>query len=154
MKTVIKKLTQTTSALAPLILRIAFATVLWPHGAQLLLGWFGGYGYTASMQYFTHAAGLSSIIAFLVIFLEFFGSLAIFFGFLTRITAGALVVLFLGMILTVHFPNGFFMNWLGNLKGEGYEFHLLGIGILLALVNSGAGRFSIDSVIHKSSINA
>ncbi|MBS1663784.1 MAG: DoxX family protein [Bacteroidetes bacterium] len=133
----------------PLILRIVFAIVLWPHGAQMLLGWFGGYGYTGSMQYFTTQAGLPSIIAFLVIFLEFFGSLFILFGLFTRLTAAAMIILFIGMVTSVHLHNGFFMNWYGNMKGEGFEYHLLALGILTTLVISGAGAASLDSILLK-----
>jgi len=149
MRTLIHRLTATEPLTTPLILRIAFAIVLWPHGAQLLLGWFGGYGFSGSMQYFTTQAGLSSFIAFFVIFLEFFGSLFILLGLFTRLAAIGTLILFVGMIATVHQHFGFFMNWYGNLKGEGFEYHLLGIGILLSLIISGAGKASLDSVINK-----
>jgi len=151
MMKLIQRLTATEPTTAPLILRITYALVLWPHGAQMVLGWFGGYGYTGTMQYLTTQAGLPHLIAVLVIFLEFFGSLFILFGFLTRITAAACIVLFIGMILTVHEQFGFFMNWYGNMKGEGFEYHLFGMGILLALVISGAGRASLDNIINRNS---
>ena len=147
MRTLIHRLTATQPLTTPLILRIAFAIVLWPHGAQMLLGLFGGYGFSGSMQYFTTQAGLSSFIAFLVIFIEFFGSLFILLGLFTRVAAIATLILFIGMIATVHQQYGFFMNWSGNLKGEGFEYHLLGIGILLSLIIAGAGRASLDSLI-------
>lgn len=134
---------------APLILRITFAIVLWPHGAQLLLGWFGGYGYSASMHYFT-SMGMPAFLAFLVIFLEFFGSLFILLGLFTRLTSIACIILFLGMVTTVHKQFGFFMNWYGSMKGEGFEYHLFGIGILLALAVLGAGKASIDYLITKN----
>ena len=101
------------------------------------------------MQYFTTQAGLNPVIAFLVIFLEFFGSLLLLFGLFTRVMALATLILFLGMILTVHQQFGFFMNWYGSLKGEGFEYHLLGIGILLALAINGGGKASLDGIIHK-----
>ncbi|MEN0055071.1 MAG: DoxX family protein [Mucilaginibacter sp.] len=148
MNTFIERITQTNKSIAPLLLRLTLALVLFPHGAQLLAGWFGGYGYSASMQYFT-SQGLSSFIAFMVIFLEFFGSLFILFGVLTRPFAIALLVLFLGMISTVHYSFGFFMNWFGSQKGEGYEFHLLAIGLLLTLTICGGGVASADRLINK-----
>jgi putative oxidoreductase len=150
MRTFIQRITATQPSVAPLILRIAFALVLWAHGAQLLLGWFGGYGYTGSMNYFTTQAGLPSFIAFLVIFIQFFGSLLILLGLFTRVVAFAAIILFLGMIITVHQHYGFFMNWYGNAKGEGYEYHLFGIGILLALLLAGGGKASVDAVIAKN----
>ena len=107
MRTWIYRMTATEPLTAPLILRITFAIVLWPHGAQLLLGWFGGYGFSGSMQYFTTQGGLSSFIAFLVIFLEFFGSLLILLGLFTRFAALSMLILFAGMIVTVHQQFGF-----------------------------------------------
>ena len=150
MKRLIHRLTATESTTVPLILRITFAIVLWPHGAQLLLGWFGGYGFQGTMQYFTQSAGLPQVIAFLVIFLQFFGSLFILFGLFTRLTAIASIILFIGMIFTVHQQFGFFMNWYGNMKGEGIEYHLFGIGILAALTLAGGGKYSLDNLIAKN----
>ena len=150
MRTLIHRITATEPLTTPLILRITFAIVLWPHGAQMLLGWFGGYGFSGSMQYFTTQGGLSSFVAFLVIFLEFFGSLLILLGLFTRLAALSMLILFMGMIVTVHQQFGFFMNWFGNLKGEGFEYHLLGIGILLSLAISGGGKASLDSFINKT----
>ncbi len=153
MRTLISKLTATDPTLTPLILRLVFAIVIWPHGAQLLLGCFGGYGFTGTMQYFTTQAGLPAPIAFLVIMLEFFGSLFILLGLFTRFFAAASVILFLGMIVTVHQQNGFFMNWYGSAKGEGFEYHLLVIGILLTLIISGAGKASADALIYNKTNN-
>jgi putative oxidoreductase len=150
MRTLIQRLTATQPELTPLILIIVFAIVLLPPGAQQRLGCFGGYGFSGTMQYFTTQAGLPWVIAFLVIFLEFFGSLFILFGFFTRFFAAASLILFIGMIVTVHLPFGFFMNWFGGMKGEGYEYHLLVIGILLCLIISGAGRASFDKLIYKN----
>ena len=149
MRTIIQRLAVTEPQLSPLILRIVFAIVLWPHGAQKLLGFFGGYGYTPTMQHFTTEAGLPSLIAFLVIFLEFFGSLFILFGLFTRLVAIAQIILFLGMIVTAHLQFGFFMNWFGAQKGEGFEFHLLAIGLLISLIVTGAGKLSLDGLIGK-----
>jgi putative oxidoreductase len=85
----------------------------------------------------------------LVIIGEFFGSLGLLAGVLTRFTAASLAVIMVGAISTVHLPNGFFMNWFGKQAGEGFEYHLLVIGICAALVIAGAGRWSIDNVIAK-----
>lgn len=153
MRTLIQRLTATEPQLTPLILRIVFAIVIWPHGAQLLLGCFGGFGFSATMQYFTTQSGLPPVIAFLVIMLEFFGSVFILLGLFTRVFAIASVFLFIGMIVTVHQQHGFFMNWFGNLKGEGYEYHLLAIGILLPLILNGGGKASIDTLIYKTTNN-
>ena len=150
MRTMIQRLTVTEPQLSPLILRIVFAIVLWPHGAQKLLGFFGGYGFTPTMQHLTTDAGLPSLIAFLVIFLEFFGSLFILLGLFTRLVAIAQIILFTGMIVTAHLPFGFFMNWFGAQKGEGFEYHLLAIGLLVSLIVTGAGKASLDGRIGRT----
>lgn len=148
MKTLIQKITISEQSFAQLILRLTFATVIWPHGAQLLLGLFGGPGYTNSMAMFG-AFGLPSLIAFLVIAIQFFGSIFILLGLFTRITAVSAIILFLGMIFKAHIQVGFFMNWAGTLKGEGYEYHLLVIGILLVLTIYGSGKYSLDNLFNK-----
>lgn len=148
MKELIKKITLTEDRISPLILRFTLALVLWPHGAQLLAGLFGGYGYTASMAYFT-GNGLPYIIAFLVIFLLFFGTLFLLLGLFTRAFAAVFILLFLGMVVTVHLPNGFFMNWAGTQKGEGFEYHLLMIGIAIVLMITGGGKASLDAYLSK-----
>ncbi|WP_293312892.1 DoxX family protein [Pedobacter sp. UBA5917] len=146
MKALINKITTTENQVTSLILRITLFIVLWPHGAQLLLGLFGGYGYTGSMGYFTQS-GLPYIVGFLVIFLLFFGTIAMLAGFLTRPFAAAFLIMFIGMITTVHMPFGFFMNWFGSQKGEGIEYHLLLIGIVIALMVTGGGKRSVDALI-------
>jgi putative oxidoreductase len=150
MKKVITQIAQTDERIAPLILRITLAVVLWPHGAQLLLGWFGGAGYASTIDYFK-GGGLPYIIAFLVIMIQFFGSLMVFVGLYTRIVAIAILIMFIGMIITAHWPIGFFMNWTGTLKGEGFEYHLLVIGICLSIILSGSGRLSLDGLFYKIS---
>jgi putative oxidoreductase len=144
-----KKIFQTNESNASTIIRIVLGLILFPHGAQKMLGWFGGYGFSGTMGFLTGTAGLPWIIAFLVIAIEFFGAIALIFGFATRIVSVGIISLFTGIILTSHFQNGFFMNWYGNLKGEGYEFHLLIIGMAIALLVSGAGKWSVDYALQK-----
>lgn len=91
--------------------------------------------------------GRAVAIALLVIIAESFGSLALLAGFLTRFTAASLAVIMLGAIMMVHAPYGFFMNWFGQQQGEGYEYHVLIIGIAAALLFTGAGRWSVDGQI-------
>jgi putative oxidoreductase len=144
-----KKIFQTNESNATAIIRVVLGIILFPHGAQKMLGWFGGYGFNGTMGFLTGTAGLPWIIAFLVIALEFFGAVALILGFATRVVAAGIISLFAGIILTSHLQNGFFMNWYGNLKGEGYEFHLLIIGMAIALLVSGAGRWSVDYALQK-----
>src|SRR5690242_14313628 len=137
-------LVQTDGTLVPLILRLALAVVIFPHGAQKLLGWFGGYGFKGTMGYFT-GSGFPASLAFLAIIAEFFGSLGVVLGLLTRVAAFGIGCVMAVAIFKVHTPNGFFMNWYGNQKGEGYEFHLLALGLALALIIGGAVLWSLDA---------
>jgi putative oxidoreductase len=138
------KVFTTNDNITATIIRIVLGIVLFPHGAQLLLGWFGGYGFSGSMGFLTGAAHLPYFVALLVILIQFFGSLMLILGVGTRIAALGIFGLFVGMILTSHLDNGFFMNWFGAQKGEGYEYHLLVLGMSLALLIKGAGKWSID----------
>ena len=144
-----KKIFQTNESNAATILRIVLGIILFPHGAQKLFGWFGGYGFNGTMGFLTGTAGLPWIIAFLVIAIEFFGAIALILGFGTRIVATGIIALFAGIVFTSHLQNGFFMNWAGNQPGEGYEYHLLVIGMALALLVSGAGKWSVDYVLQR-----
>lgn len=138
---------KTAEGYAPLIVRLFLGLVVFPHGAQKLLGWFGGYGFSGTMGYLTDTAGLPWIIAFGVILLESVGAIALIFGIGTRIIAASYALLATGIIITTHAQHGFFMNWFGNQQGEGYEFFLLWIGMALSLVISGGGSYSLDRKI-------
>lgn len=130
-----------------LILRLTLAAMILPHGAQKLLGWFGGYGFSGTMGYFTKTAGLPAVIAFLVIIGESVGGVLLLAGVGTRIMSLWIGAVMVGAMLTVHWQNGFFMNWFGAQKGEGIEFFLLSLGIVVALLFTGGGKFSVDSAI-------
>ncbi len=142
-----KALFQTDDAWAGLVLRVTLGLVMFPHGAQKLLGWYGGFGFSGTMNFFTETMHLPWIVAFLIIMGESFGSLGLLLGFLTRFTAASYVVIMLGAIMLVHLPHGFFMNWFGKQQGEGYEYHLLVIGIAIALMITGAGKWSVDQLV-------
>ena len=144
-----KKIFNTDESTATAILRVILGVILFPHGAQKLFGWFGGYGFSGTMGYLTGAAGLPWIIAFLVIAIEFFGAIALILGFGTRIVAVGIIALFAGIVFTSHLQHGFFMNWAGNQPGEGYEYHLLVIGMALALLVGGAGKWSVDHALQR-----
>jgi putative oxidoreductase len=143
----LKKLMQTDDDVGMLIVRLALGIVIFPHGAQKLLGWFGGGGIAGTTQFFTSVLGLPVIVVWLVILAEFFGGLGLITGFLGRVAAFGVLCVMLGAIFLVHLPNGFFMNWYGTHKGEGFEYHLLAIGIALAVIVKGSGRFSIDRAL-------
>ncbi len=144
-----KALFQTNDAASLLILRLTLGAVMFPHGAQKLLGWFGGYGFGGTMSLFTDKMGIPAVLAFLVILAESFGSLGLIVGFLTRIAAFGIAWVMVGAIFLVHVRHGFFMNWFGQQAGEGFEYHLLVIGISLALLLSGGGKWSVDGIISR-----
>jgi putative oxidoreductase len=139
----LKRLMWTDDNVVGLILRLTLGIVFFPHGAQKMLGWFGGGGFAGTMAGMTKM-GLPAVVVFLVILGEFFGSLGLIFGFLSRLAAAGIGIIMLGAIFTVHLKNGFFMNWMGSQKGEGVEYHLLVLGIVLAILATGSGRWSID----------
>ena len=149
METCMKYLFQTNDNFSYWVPRVMLGCVMFPHGAQKLLGWFGGFGFTNSMTYFTQTAGLPWVVAFLIIMGESFGSLGLILGFFTRLSAFGLICIMLGAIITVHIPNGFFMNWFGKQAGEGFEYHLLVIGISIPLLINGGGKYSVDGLINK-----
>ena len=128
------------------ILRLTIGLILFPHGAQKLLGWFGGPGFREEMEHLQHMH-IPWVIALMVILIEFFGAVSLLIGFASRLWGLAFVLLFTGIIFIAHIQNGFFMNWFGNQQGEGFEYHLLVIGLCLALVVNGSGRMSVDRVI-------
>ena len=139
-----QKLIRTDDDAAATILRLTLAVVMFPHGAQKVLGWWGGYGFSGTYEYFTTQAGLPALVAVLVILGELLGPIALAVGFLGRAAAAGLGIIMVGAIVTVHAQHGFFMNWAGNQEGQGFEYHLLVIGIALALVVKGSGALSID----------
>jgi putative oxidoreductase len=142
-----KKIFNTGNDVALTTLRLVLGVVFFAHGAQKMLGWFGGYGFHGTMGFLTHKVGLPAPVALLVICVEFFGGLGLIVGLLTRIAALGIGVEMIGAVLMVHLQNGFFMNWAGNQKGEGFEYHLLAIAVSGALLLRGAGAFSVDRAL-------
>ena len=143
------KIFNTNNDLTGLIIRLTLGLILFPHGAQKMLGIFGGYGFSGTMNFFTGTLNLPWIIGFFVIIIEFVGALSFIAGFASRIWSALTIILFIGIIFTSHLDNGFFMNWFGNQKGEGYEYHLLIIGLSLATLVNGSGKYSADKLINK-----
>jgi len=139
-------LLQTDGSLALFVLRLTLAVVIFPHGAQKVLGWFGGHGFKATMAYFTKS-GIPAVVGLLVIMAEFLGPLGLAVGLLTRLAAVGVAAVMLGAIFMVHKQHGFFMNWFGTQQGEGFEYHLLALGISIALVIGGGGAWSVDALI-------
>lgn len=147
-------LVKTPDSFAPLIARLTLGLVMFPHGAQKALGWFGGYGYTGTMGFFTQTMHIPAPLAFLAIAAEFAGSIGLIVGCLSRIAAFGIAANMVVAILTVHAANGFLMNWEGSQKGEGFEYHLLAIGLALIVIFYGAGKASLDAFLAKATGNS
>ena len=138
---------KTNLSFAPLLARLTLGLIMFPHGAQKALGWFGGYGFSGTMNFFTQQMHIPAPLAFLAIAAEFAGSIGLILGCLGRVAAFGIATNMVVAILTVHATNGFFMNWFGNQKGEGFEYHLLAIGLALIVIIHGAGKWSLDALI-------
>jgi putative oxidoreductase len=138
-------LLSTDAGVIQLILRLTLAIVIFPHGAQKALGWFGGHGFKGTMGYFKQR--FPAALAFLAIVSEFLGPIGLTLGLFTRVAAFGIASVMVVAVLSTHTPHGFFMNWYGNQKGEGFEFHLLVLGIALALIVAGGGLWSLDGVL-------
>lgn len=136
------------------VVRLVLGIIFFAHGAQLTLGWFGGYGFAGSMHFFTHGMGIPAPLAFLAIMAELLGGIGLIVGLLSRIAVLGIAVDMLVAIFTVHIHVGFFMNWFGSQKGEGYEYHLLALSLCLILFVKGAGAASLDRMIAKGSSRA
>jgi putative oxidoreductase len=142
-------LLQTRDDILPLVLRLTLGVVMFPHGAQKMLGWFGGPGFQGTISAMQAYSGIPPFVTTLVIVAEFFGSLGLIAGFLTRLSALGIGAVMVGAIFLAHLPFGFFMNWGGNQQGEGYEYHLLAIGLALALIIRGGGAWSLDYLLSR-----
>src|SRR5437667_7408518 len=143
-----RKFLRTENDAAALVMRLTLAVVFFPHGAQKVLGWFGGGGATATIQGFSKM-GLPPAITVLVLAAEFGGSLLLLVGFLTRLAALGIGCVMAAATLMVHSKVGFFMNWAGMQKGEGFEYHLLALGLCIAVLIKGAGALSVDRALSR-----
>jgi putative oxidoreductase len=146
----LKKFFATDKNFSTTILRVMLGVVMFPHGAQKLLGWFGGRGYEATVRGFTTGnLHLPELLAVLIVLTESVGALGLVAGFFTRLAALAITVDMACAAILVHSKIGFFMNWSGTAKGEGFEYHLLMIAMGLAVLIKGGGLWSLDGVIAK-----
>ena len=142
----VKTLATTDNSPAQLLIRLALGVVIFPHGAQKVFGWFGGPGYGATVAAFS-AMGFPLWAIILLMVSEVCGSLLLVLGLFTRVWALAIGTAIAICLKTNHLQHGFFMNWLGQQQGEGYEYHLLVLGIALALVVRGGGMLSWDRLL-------
>ena len=140
-------LIKTNDGIGPLLLRLALGGIMFPHGAQKVLGWFGGYGFSGTMGFFTDTLHVPWLFAVLAIAAEFLGALALIAGLFTRLAAAGIAATMAVAAMMVHTQHGFFMNWSGAQKGEGFEYHLLAIAIAGALIVQGGGKWALDSLV-------
>jgi putative oxidoreductase len=127
--------------------RLVLGFLFFVHGSQLLLGWFGGFGLSGSMHFFTEQLGIPAVFAFLAIATQFFGGFLLIVGLVGRLAALTIICNMVVAVVKVHWQYGLFMNWFGTQKGEGFEYHLLVVTIGLLVVVRGSGAFSIDRLL-------
>jgi putative oxidoreductase len=142
-----RKLIATDNDTATTILRLVVGVIFFAHGAQKMLGWFGGYGFTGTMGFFTGVMHIPAPIAFLAIAAELFGGLGLILGLLTRVASFGIFSNMVVAVAMVHGQFGLFMNWSGAQKGEGYEYHLLVLAMTAFLMIRGAGAASVDRLL-------
>ncbi len=143
---VIRTLLTTDNTVSTLLLRLALGAVFFPHGAQKVLGWWGGHGFGGTMGFMTGTLHIPALFAFLAIAAEFAGALGLIVGLGTRVAAFGIASV-MAVAITMHAEHGFFMNWFGTQKGEGIEYHLLALAMALALILRGGGKWSADATI-------
>jgi putative oxidoreductase len=137
----------TSPSWAITVVRVVLGVIFFAHGAQKVLGWFGGYGLKGTTGYFT-SIGLPLPIAYLVCFFEFLGGISLTVGLLTRLGALAVIVVMLGAIAKVHWRHGFFINWqMAPGRGHGFEANLAFIAMGLACLIAGGGALSLDRLL-------
>lgn len=147
--TLAERILETTPEFHLTICRLLLGGIMFAHATQKLLGWFGGAGLTATVASFRDQLGLPLVVGTLAVFAEFAGAVGLLLGFLGRAAAGCIVTVMVGAILLVHLDHGFFMNWFGKKAGEGFEYHLLAIGMALPILARGSGAASLDLWWHR-----
>ncbi len=145
-----KKLFDTDNSWSGLVLRLGLGIVMFPHGMQKVFGWFGGFGLATTFGYMTGMEHIPSVFSALAIIAESLGSVSLIVGVLSRVAAFGIGIEMIVAAIMVHVRNGFFMNWSGHQAGEGFEFHILMVVIVIALIFMGGGKWSIDGVIAES----
>jgi len=143
----LKKLMGTSDDYGVAVVRVALGLVMLPHGAQKLFGWFGGHGFNATMEAFTGQMGIPAPFAVLAIAAEFLGGLGLMVGLLGRVAALGVFSVMVVAALQFHLAMGFFMNWSGTQKGEGFEYHILAAAMALAVMIKGSGALSLDRLL-------
>ena len=141
----VRRLTSTTADTGALAGRLVLGAIMLPHGLQHALGLFGGYGFSGTLGWMTGTLGFPAPLAALAIITELVAPVALLVGLGGRLAALGIIGIMAGAI-TTHAPNGFFMNWFAKLPAgsEGFEYHLLAIGLGAVTVLNGSGALSLD----------
>jgi putative oxidoreductase len=144
----LRNLLHTSAQPAPALARITLGLILLPHGAQHVLGWFGGYGFAGTLGWMTLTLGFPAPLAVLALIIEIAAPFFLILGLGGRFAALGVIGLMLGALST-HLPNGFFMNWFGNLPAgqEGFEYHLIALALAGSIVLQGSGAGSLDLLL-------
>jgi putative oxidoreductase len=148
-RAVLRNLIKTNHSIVLAVVRLVLGVVFFAHGAQKALGWFGGAGFSATMGFF-EGQQIPAVLAFLAIMAEFLGGIGLILGLLGRVAAFGITCNMLVAIFSVHARNGFFMNWGGRQKGEGFEYHLLVLAITIAVMIGGSGAWSVDQAWYRA----
>lgn len=145
--TLLRKLLRTRAEFVPAVARLTLGAVILPHGAQKTVGWFGGYGFTGTMHWFTETMHIPWLLGLAAILAETLGGVALLVGFASRLAALSVGAVFVTAVATIHWQHGFFANWFGNQKGEGIEYFLLGLALVAIVAVRGGGSFSADRAL-------
>ncbi|HEX7150805.1 MAG TPA: DoxX family protein [Thermoanaerobaculia bacterium] len=137
---------KTSDDVLPLIARLTIALAIFPHGAQKLFGWFGGKGWGPTMEFFTEW-GFPAVLVVALILTESIGMLLLALGFGGRIWAALTAVVMGVAVWKANHYRYFFMNWYAERRGEGFEYHLLVLGLVAIVLIAGSGRWSIDRAL-------
>ena len=146
MGSMLRAIMETSDDRIPMLGRLALGIVILPHGAQNLFAWFGGPGIDGALGLYT-SLGIPAFLGWMAIVVQFFGGIALIVGFLGRVAAFAIALMLLAAVVTIHWSVGFFMNWNGTLKGEGFEFHILAVTLAVIVIIRGSGALSIDRAL-------
>ncbi len=129
------------------VARITLGAVMLPHGLQKTFGLFGGYGWTGTMGFLTGTVGLPTPVAATVILAESLFAVLLVLGAFSRISAFLIAAVMVGAVATMHLSAGFFMDWNGTSGGEGFEYHLLALGLAAVTMIGGGGAASVDGLV-------
>lgn len=146
MGSMLRAIMETSDDRIPMLGRLALGIVILPHGAQNLFAWFGGPGIEGALGEYL-ALGIPAFLGWMAIVIQFFGGVALIIGFLGRVAAFAIALVLLAAVVTLHWSVGFFMNWNGALKGEGFEFHILAVTLAVIVIVRGSGALSVDRAL-------